>query len=356
MKRAFGEADLARVTAPVGLDIGSQTVPEIAISIVAELIARRNLGDAGAASGPHVGEAPDRVDAAVPCDSRRGGCSMIAAIVPAAGRSKRMGQPKLLLPIDGETLIARVVTALREGGAERVVVVAPPADSDEGPAVARAGRAGRGFRALRRQSGRPRCVIRSKLAWRPLAKPTPPDHVLLAPGDVRRHQRPDRRRGSSKKAPASRRRSSCPAAATPRAPGRAAVEDRCGRRVTPDGAGVNALLARHQSLRGRACRSPTRALRTTSTRPEDLSSVARCNGRAPAAFVQVQILRAGEGACRAAPRWTSSWRAASASADLRAEIARRMPELAPLMKNVMIAVNEEYADDEAPIKPAHGLR
>lgn len=39
----IAEADLARVTAPVGLDIGSQTVAEIAISIVAELIARRNL-------------------------------------------------------------------------------------------------------------------------------------------------------------------------------------------------------------------------------------------------------------------------------------------------------------------------
>jgi xanthine dehydrogenase accessory factor len=35
---------LARVHAPLGLDIGSQTVPEIAVSIVAELIARRNLG------------------------------------------------------------------------------------------------------------------------------------------------------------------------------------------------------------------------------------------------------------------------------------------------------------------------
>lgn len=35
---------LDRVSAPVGLDIGSQTVPEIAVSIVAELIARRNLG------------------------------------------------------------------------------------------------------------------------------------------------------------------------------------------------------------------------------------------------------------------------------------------------------------------------
>jgi len=46
--RQLGVPDesLARVTAPVGLDIGSQTVPEIAISIVAELIARRNLGTA----------------------------------------------------------------------------------------------------------------------------------------------------------------------------------------------------------------------------------------------------------------------------------------------------------------------
>jgi xanthine dehydrogenase accessory factor len=35
---------LAKVHAPLGLDIGSQTVPEIAVSIVAELIACRNLG------------------------------------------------------------------------------------------------------------------------------------------------------------------------------------------------------------------------------------------------------------------------------------------------------------------------
>lgn len=35
---------LKRVHAPLGFDIGSQTVPEIAVSIVAELIAHRNLG------------------------------------------------------------------------------------------------------------------------------------------------------------------------------------------------------------------------------------------------------------------------------------------------------------------------
>jgi xanthine dehydrogenase accessory factor len=56
------EADLERVTAPVGLDIGSQTVPEIAISIVAELIARRNIGECKA-GGARQREVPARVDA-----------------------------------------------------------------------------------------------------------------------------------------------------------------------------------------------------------------------------------------------------------------------------------------------------
>jgi xanthine dehydrogenase accessory factor len=44
--RASGitDAALERVAAPVGLDIGSETVPEIAVSIVAQLIAHRNLG------------------------------------------------------------------------------------------------------------------------------------------------------------------------------------------------------------------------------------------------------------------------------------------------------------------------
>ena len=45
---------------------------------------------------------------------------MIAAVVPAAGSSKRMGQPKLLVEFDGHTLIGRVVGALRAGGVERV--------------------------------------------------------------------------------------------------------------------------------------------------------------------------------------------------------------------------------------------
>jgi xanthine dehydrogenase accessory factor len=42
--RGVAPEALARVHAPLGFDIGSQTVPEIAVSIVAELIACRNLG------------------------------------------------------------------------------------------------------------------------------------------------------------------------------------------------------------------------------------------------------------------------------------------------------------------------
>jgi xanthine dehydrogenase accessory factor len=42
--RGIPPENLARVHSPLGIDIGSQTVPEIAISILAELIACRNLG------------------------------------------------------------------------------------------------------------------------------------------------------------------------------------------------------------------------------------------------------------------------------------------------------------------------
>jgi xanthine dehydrogenase accessory factor len=46
LDEGISEAALSRVSAPVGLDIGSESVFEIAVSIVAELIARRNLAPA----------------------------------------------------------------------------------------------------------------------------------------------------------------------------------------------------------------------------------------------------------------------------------------------------------------------
>lgn len=46
------------------------------------------------------------------------------AIIPAAGRSTRMRQPKLLLPIDGEPLIAHVLRAWTESTVTETLLVA----------------------------------------------------------------------------------------------------------------------------------------------------------------------------------------------------------------------------------------
>jgi molybdenum cofactor cytidylyltransferase len=48
---------------------------------------------------------------------------MIAAVVLSAGESSRMGRPKALLPIDGQTFIERIVSVLKECHVGRVIVV-----------------------------------------------------------------------------------------------------------------------------------------------------------------------------------------------------------------------------------------
>jgi molybdenum cofactor cytidylyltransferase len=57
------------------------------------------------------------------------------AIVPAAGHSVRMGQPKLLLPLEGRPLIAHALEAWRSGGVERIVVVVRADDAPLAAAV-----------------------------------------------------------------------------------------------------------------------------------------------------------------------------------------------------------------------------
>jgi CTP:molybdopterin cytidylyltransferase MocA len=61
---------------------------------------------------------------------------MIAGIVLAAGRSRRMGAPKALLTVRGRTFVEVAVDALRRGGCEPVVVVAPPTDTPPGDRIA----------------------------------------------------------------------------------------------------------------------------------------------------------------------------------------------------------------------------
>lgn len=53
-----------------------------------------------------------------------------AAVLPAAGASRRMGRPKLLLPFAGGTVIGGTLTSLLAGGADRVAVVTAPGDGE----------------------------------------------------------------------------------------------------------------------------------------------------------------------------------------------------------------------------------
>lgn len=48
---------------------------------------------------------------------------MISAIVLAAGLSTRMGQPKMLLPWKGTTILGQVVSTLRDAGVREIIVV-----------------------------------------------------------------------------------------------------------------------------------------------------------------------------------------------------------------------------------------
>ncbi len=52
------------------------------------------------------------------------------AILPAAGASRRMGRPKLLLPFGDSTLVGSVVAALRGGGVGKIVLVIASGDED----------------------------------------------------------------------------------------------------------------------------------------------------------------------------------------------------------------------------------
>jgi molybdenum cofactor cytidylyltransferase len=61
------------------------------------------------------------------------------ALVPAAGRSVRMGQPKLLLSWQGKPIIAHVIDALRVGGVDATWVVVRPDDPHLRDAAMQAG-------------------------------------------------------------------------------------------------------------------------------------------------------------------------------------------------------------------------
>ena len=93
-----------RVNAPVGLEIGSKTVQEIAVSIAAQLIQARSKIEKSR------GRSPVRA-------------SHLATLVLAAGESTRMGKPKMLLPFGELSIIETVVTNASRSTAGKIIVV-----------------------------------------------------------------------------------------------------------------------------------------------------------------------------------------------------------------------------------------
>ena len=48
---------------------------------------------------------------------------MISAVILSAGESSRMGRPKALLPIEGQTFIEKIVAALKKSSVGKVIVI-----------------------------------------------------------------------------------------------------------------------------------------------------------------------------------------------------------------------------------------
>ena len=106
---------------------------------------------------------------------------MFLAIVPAAGQSTRMGQPKLLLALNGRPIIQHVITALRDGGVDRVLVVAGP-HVPELPMAAAA--AGADVCLLEEPTIDMRATVERGIRWlEEMVKPQSNDFWFLAPAD-----------------------------------------------------------------------------------------------------------------------------------------------------------------------------
>lgn len=58
------------------------------------------------------------------------GPGRVFAVVPAAGQSRRMGQPKLLLKLGGRSIIRRLLDALQAGGVTAAYVLVRKSDHD----------------------------------------------------------------------------------------------------------------------------------------------------------------------------------------------------------------------------------
>jgi molybdenum cofactor cytidylyltransferase len=84
---------------------------------------------------------------------------MVVGIILAAGASSRMGRPKALLPIGGDTFVTRVCRTLLDGGVDDLVVVAGAEHEAVAAAVATAGLPARIVENTRRDEGQLSSVL-----------------------------------------------------------------------------------------------------------------------------------------------------------------------------------------------------
>ncbi|HJT75582.1 MAG TPA: nucleotidyltransferase family protein [Gemmataceae bacterium] len=116
---------------------------------------------------------------------------MTFALLPAAGKSSRMGRPKLALPLRGVTVLECTVTALRQAGADPVLVVLGPQVPELAPLARRAGAL---VLQLPAETPDMRATVEAGLDWlegqyRPAPEAgwllCPADHPVLDPAVVR---------------------------------------------------------------------------------------------------------------------------------------------------------------------------
>jgi CTP:molybdopterin cytidylyltransferase MocA len=109
-------AQLNRLRGPIGIDIGAETADEIAVAIIAEIKAVASGRSAGFLCQRNAQGGRDKV--------RGAGVAMkVAAIILAAGASRRMGRVKQLLPYNGQSLLLGAVDAALNSQCEEVIVV-----------------------------------------------------------------------------------------------------------------------------------------------------------------------------------------------------------------------------------------
>jgi molybdenum cofactor cytidylyltransferase len=102
-------------------------------------------------------------------------------LIPAAGKSHRMGRPKLALPFGGRSVLEAVVRAVRQAGVDEVLVVLGPHARDLGLLAEQAGAK---VLMLAAETAEMRVTIQRGLEWlEEQYRPEGKDGWLLLPAD-----------------------------------------------------------------------------------------------------------------------------------------------------------------------------